>query len=128
MPTAAECRAQAIEMVASCETVDSLHRDIQALGTFGMVSGPFARAAHDAVWDEEETLRALAVVCNQLSEELFRREQLCLQYNEDMATYRQKTAEWDSDHDLWLKHPMVYTNPGPAPQVPPPPFPGAQEG
>lgn len=128
MPTAAECRAQAIEMVASCETVDSFHRDIEALGAFGMVSGPYARAAHNAVWDEEETLRALAAVCNQLSEELFRREQLCLQYNDDMATYRREFAEWDEAHDKWLANRTVNPHPGSAPPVPSPPFPGAEEG
>lgn len=128
MPTADECHAQAIEMVGACETVDSLHRDIARMGDCGMKSGPYAESAHEAIGTEEETLRALAQICNELADDLFDRERQCIQYNEDMAYYRWRKFVWNAAYAAWKQDPVTNPHPGLAPPIPPPPFPGAQEG
>lgn len=128
MPTAAECRAQAIEMIGACETVDSFHRDIGNLGKCGLKYGPYVESVGKALEQEESTLRALSAICNQLSEELFHREKLCQWYTAEMQRYRRELAVWVEARRDHQRDPITNPDPGSAPPVPPPPFPGAQEG
>lgn len=128
MPTASECRAQALAMVGACESVDSFHRDLESLADCGMKSGPYADSVHDAMDCEEGALRGLASICNALSDELFDRERKCINYTYAMNSYRNRLARWEPMYKRWLSNPVIHVHPGSKPQPPDPPFPGAQEG
>lgn len=128
MPTAAECHQQGLLVVAACESVDAINRDREALGNFGIDGGRIAEEIHDGGEQEKSTLQTLAGLLNSLSTELFRREQLCITYTEDMARYEQDKAKWLADFAAWDSGSSSHPYPQYTVTKPEPPFEGAEAG
>lgn len=125
---AEEFHALASAVVISCENVDSMDRQRSGLAEDPGVTGEgtVAEALDNGFADVHEYFIALANLLNALSTELFEREQLCIQYTDDVRAYLADREDWNEV--LQIANSMnipPWRDPPPA-SPPPPPFVGAE--
>lgn len=115
-------------VVISCENVDSMDRQRSGLaddpGVHG--DGSVSEALDNGFDDVHEHFIALANLLNELSTELFDREQLCIQYTADLQNYLADCEEWDEVVQLSNTINIPPWRDPPPSSPPPPPFVGAE--